>query len=388
VQRELKPGTVLTVDYIYNHAVGLPFIREDFERRRDASTLGVAAARSKINSVIGSSTMDQWIAANPAKNISAFSFISDTIFPGLYSDMTRARFTVGGFTKYSGLHINLRGNDRGRWKFRDLGWALSYAIGKGESSSTVGRVEFIATSDCNNKPNDKACFGPNALDRTHMFTGAGSFTIPGGFRLNSLWVFRTNRPYDILSPNFGGPTSGTNSVFANDMNGDNFADRIPQLGAGQWGRGVKDFEGLNKVIQEFNQTYAGQLGAHAKALVAAGLFTEAQLKKLGAVIPSIPLVPTTNPSPWHNLFATDVRFDRPIRLGKLREGLTVTPYADFYNLFNHAPANPYSGLGLTYGTLNFDYSKAAAGQRASDLDVTRGRNAPTRRVMIGVRVDF
>jgi len=389
VQRELKPGTVVTVDYIYNHAVGLPFIREDFERRRDAATLSVAAARTKINSVIGSSTMDQWIAASSARNISAFAFLgTDTIFPGLYSDMSRARFTVGGFTKYSGLHINLRGSDRGRWKFRDLGWNLSYALGKSESPSNVSRVEFIATSDCNNKPNDKACFGPNALDRTHMLTGAGFVTIPGGFRLNSLWAFRTNQPYDIYIPNFGGPTSGTNSYFANDMNGDYFADRIAQLGPGQWGRGVKDFEGLNKVIQEFNQTYAGQIGAHAKALVTAGLFTEAQLKTLGAVVPKIPLVPTTNPWPWHNLFTANVRFDRPIRLGKLREGLSVTPYADFYNLFNHAPSNPYSGLGLTYGSLNFDYSKAGAGQGPSDLDVTRGRNATTRRVMIGVRVDF
>ena len=35
VQRELRAGTVLSVDYIYNHGVGLPFMRPDFERRRD-----------------------------------------------------------------------------------------------------------------------------------------------------------------------------------------------------------------------------------------------------------------------------------------------------------------------------------------------------------------
>jgi hypothetical protein len=374
------------VDYVYNHAVGLPFTRTDYELRRDSTTLNAAAARTKINTVTGGVPVDQWIANNPTKNISAFGLINDTIFPGLYPDMTRARFIVGGFTKYRGLQFNLHGQLRNSWKFKNVGYNASYAWGRNESSSTVGRIEFIATSDCNRNWNDKACFGPSGLDRTSNLSTAFYMTVPGGIRLNSFWSYRTTAPQNLYVPQFGGATSSTNSVFANDLQGDNFQDRLPGVGAGQFGRGVKNFEDLNKIITQWNSTQAGQITAHGKALVAAGLFTEAQLKKLGAVSSTIPLVPMSNPWPWHDIFRADLRVDRPIRI---KERFEVIPFADIYNLFNHAPAGTYGGLGATFGSLNFDYAAGAKnGQAASDLDITRGRNTGTRRVMIGIRATF
>lgn len=392
-QRELKQGTVLSVDYIYNHAVGLPFVREDFERRRDATTLNVANAQKQITKVLAGKTVDQWIAANPTKGINSFGLITDSIFMGLYPDMTRARFTVGGFTKYSGLQVSLRGGERKLGFLRDAGYNVSYALARGQSSDTVGRVEFIATTNCNNKPNDASCFGPNGLDRTHMLSVAASFTVPSGIRFNSFWNFRTATPANVWLPNLGGFTSGVNSVFANDPNGDYFGDRLPGVGAGQMGRKIHSFKDLNKLITQFNSTYAGQIGAHAKALVAAGLFTEAQLKSLGAANSKIPLVPEANPWPYNNLFTTDLRVDRPIRLGRLREGLEVTPALDVYNLFNHAPAGAYAGLGNTFGSWNYAYG--APGATFSDLNITRGRLSPTgqaqyavRRLMVGFRVQF
>jgi hypothetical protein len=391
VQRELKPGTVLTADYIFNHGIGLPFTRYDYELRRDASTLQVGAAQTKINSVLKGQTVDQWIAANPRGTIGSFGLITDAIFMGLYPDMTRARFIGGGFVKYKGLQVSLRGSDRGRWKFRDLAYVVSYALARSESINATERAEFIAVAANNRKPNDKAYFGPTPLDHTHMLTAYGAFTIPGGFRFNSVWRFQTPRSYSLTVPNLGGATSGTNLVFAADLNGDNNpgADPLPGTSYGQWGRSVKSFQDVNKLINQFNSQYAGQITPHGKALVAAGLFTEAQLKKLGAVMPTIPLVPEGNPWPWHNLFTTDLSFTRPTKLSKLREGLTIIPFVDFYNLFNHSPAGPYSGLAATYGNLNFDYAKgAASGQGPSDLDITRGRQNTTRRVMVGVKVNF
>jgi hypothetical protein len=35
VQHEIKPGTVVSVDYIYNHGVGLPILVKDMGGRRD-----------------------------------------------------------------------------------------------------------------------------------------------------------------------------------------------------------------------------------------------------------------------------------------------------------------------------------------------------------------
>ena len=71
----------------------------------------------------------------------------------------------------------------------------------------------------------------------------------------------------------------------------------------------------------------------------------------------------------------------------------IVPFADFYNLFNHAPTqiatygmvNTLAGI---FGSLNFDYANAPAGQRASDLEAARGRLNPTRKVMVGIRFAF
>jgi|YelNatPaOPRAMG01_1025707.scaffolds.fasta_scaffold11200_1 hypothetical protein len=394
VQREIVPGTVLSVDYVHNHAIGLPNFLVDYERRRDAETLNVAAARARVNSVLGGKTVDEWIAANPTRNISAFGLISDTTYMGLYPDYIRARFFTGGFTRYRGLQVSLRGGGRSFWRIRDVGYNLSYALARGESASAVSRVEFLATPFDNRRWNWREAFGPNDLDRTHTLRWALVMTVPGGFRLNSFWQFNTAQAQNLTVPNLGGAISGANGFFGTDINGDGgrgttpAADLLPGTKAGAFGRSIKDFKKLNQIIQSFNQNYAGKLTPHGEALVRAGIFTEAQLKRLGAVIPTIPLVPENNPWPWHNLFTTDVRLDRPIKLTRLREGMEIVPFADFYNLFNHAPANIYGGLTARFGALNYDYAAAPEGQKASDLDYARGRLNRTRQVLFGLRFNF
>jgi hypothetical protein len=394
VQRELKPGTVISVDWIYNHGVGLPFFLVDKEFRRAATTLNVANATTQVNKVLGGLTVDQWIAANPTKNISAFSLISDSIYMGRFSDVTRMRLWDGGFSRYNGIQISFRGAERALWKLKDVGYNLSYAIARGEAAGAVGRVEFNASPIDNWTPNSKATFGPNALDFTHLITFNNTITVPGGVRFNSIWAFRTAAAQNLTVPNFGGATSGVNAFFATDLNGDGGTsttprgDLLPGATAGQFGRSISNFQQLNGIIAAFNSTYAGQLTPHAKALVSAGLFTEAQLKKLGAVIPSIPLCPVNNPWPWHNRFTTDLRIDRPISLAKLREGMQIRPFLDFFNIFNHAPVGTYGGLTGVFGALNYNYATAPAGSNATDLDVKRGRLNEGRRIQFGFRFDF
>jgi hypothetical protein len=395
VQRELKSGTVLSADFIYNHAVGLPFFLVDKEYRLDASTLNVSAARTKINSVLGGQTVDQWIASHPTGTIRSFGLTTDdTIYTGLYPDLSRLRLWDGGFTKYKGLQISLRGNERSLWRLKDVGYTVSYALARGESAGAVGRVEFGATPLDNHVPNAQYTFGPNNLDFTHMFNLNNTITIPGGFRFNSFWNFRTAGAQNITVPNFGGAISSQGGFFGTDLNGDGGrgttpqGDVLPGVNAGQFGRAVKNFEDLNAIITAFNSNYAGKLTPHGQALVKAGLFTEAQLVKLGAVTQTIPLVPTSNPNPWHNRFTTDLRVDRPINLGKVREGLSVNPFLDFFNLFNHNPRALYGGLGATTGSLNYDYSKAG-NMTESGLDSRQGRlDTFGRRLQFGFRVNF
>jgi hypothetical protein len=202
-----------------------------------------------------------------------------------------------------------------------------------------------------------------------------------------VWVFRTPVPQNVSLPALTSALSGNNDVFASDLNGDGHPDLLPGLGAGQFGRKVKSFADLNRVITRFNDTYAGTLTPHGQALVNAGLFTEAQMKRLGAVISPIPLVPLTNPEPWHNRFTTDIILQRPITF---RERIHAGPFLQVANLFNHAPAGLYGpSLSATFGSLNYDYAKAPAGLQAADLNRSiRGRNAATRAVLLGVRVDF
>jgi len=398
IQHEIRPGTVLTVDYLYNHGVGLPILRTDYERRRDAGFLNVPAAQAKVASVLGGMTVDDWIAANPAKGINAFGLTGDTIWPGFSSDQLRARFWDGGFSKYSALQINLRGMQPSVWsgksyQLKDIGYNVSYAYGVSQTSEAIGRVEFIATTNNNRLPNDRHWFGPNNLDYTHMLTAAGYLTVPGGVRFNSLWAFRTPGAQNITVPNFGGFVSGANGYYATDLVGDGGAatpnaDVLPGVDAGQFGRQVKSLDQMNLMIQRFNTNNAGRITPHGQALVSAGLFTEAQLVDLGAVTQSIPMIPSGNPNPWHNNFIVNLRVDRPIMLGKIREGMSFSPFFDAFNLFNHAPMGLYGGLGKTFGTLNFDYANGGAGQNASDLAYRVGRVASTRRVQFGFRFNF
>lgn len=113
------------------------------------------------------------------------------------------------------------------------------------------------------------------------------------------------------------------------------------------------------------------------------------MQQLGAYIQPIPLVPAGTPNPWHNVFRTDVRISRPI---KVRERWTVRPFADIINLFNHNPVALYTGLTNRFGALNFDYANAPLGQRAGDLNASRHRLDSSaqgnRLVQIGVRLDF
>ncbi|MGH8247468.1 MAG: hypothetical protein ACREUU_13670, partial [Gammaproteobacteria bacterium] len=283
---------------------------------------------------------------------------------------------------------------------RDASYLVSYSLARAEASGSVNAssYEFFAVPTENLNWNRKEAFGPTTGDFTHNLSVGSTLMTPGGFRLSSRWTFRTPPAAHLFVPNLGGAISGAQGIFGTDLNGDGGPaglprpDFLPGVNAGQFGRAVKSFRGLNRIIENFNQTYAGKLTPHGEALVRAGLFTEAQLKRLGGVIPMIPPVPESNPNPWHNLLVADLRVARPIAGKRLREGTRITPFVDIINLFNHAPPRLYgfgpTGLAGRFGSLNFDYANAPPGQRASDLDTQRHRMSDTRRFQVGIRVDF
>ncbi len=211
-------------------------------------------------------------------------------------------------------------------------------------------------------------------------------------RLNSFRRFRSWPAQTLTVPNLGGAISSSNGIFGTDLNGDGGtgsgsprADLFPGTKAGDFGRSIKSVDDLNKVIDAFNQNYAGKLTPAGQALVSAGLFSESQLRQLGAVVRTVPKVPANMPNPFHNIFTTDLRVDRPVAF---RERVRITPFADIINLFSHAPSGVYEGLGAKFGALNYDYAAAPQGQQASDLTNQRGRLSGTRLVQVGIRADF
>jgi hypothetical protein len=410
-QREIKPGHVLTVDFLYNHGFHLPFLGNDLECRRCASTLNVAKAQAKVNGILGGLTVDDWIAAHPGKTITSFGLATDGYFQGLTpnpsssydylktKDFLRMRvMSNGGVTTYEGVQIKMTGRLAQHLAIRDhpvirnMNYIASWAIGRAEATNAAGRPEFLTGSPDKLNPQNKVYFGPTALDHLHMVSSGIILDIPGGFRLNSIWTFRTSPPGALTLPAIG--ISGSNQLFTTDVNGEGtLNDVLTGTTINQLSRGINSWSDLNKAITKYNNTYAGQLTPQGQALVSAGIFTADQLKKLGAVAPTVPLVVTSNPWPYDNLLNTDLGISRPIHL-KARESFTIEPWLQIFNLFNHTGYGTYGGLGTAgWGSWSLNYHDPAnegvcGGNCIAALNQSRGRNADTRLLQFGLRVTF
>jgi len=385
---------MLTVDYVRNHAVGLPFLEVDYEQRRDASTLNVSAAKAKVASVLAGRTVDQWIAANPGKTISSFGLATDTIFAGKTPELIRARIMSGGYSLYSALQAKLVGRLTDKlWLFRNMSYQASYALGHSLATCGSTRAEFLNNSCDNHDINNSAYFGHTPFSNRHTFAAGVVTETPGGVRISQIWTYTSRGPLTLNVPALGG-LSGANTMFTTDLNGDGGSgssprgDLLPGLGLGGWGRDVSSINGLNKLITAYNQNFAGKPTPEGQALISAGIFTLDQLKALKAVSPIIPLVPPNNPNPFaSNPFNLDIRITRPIRIENalIVHNLAIEPYVDAFNLLNYRGRSAYSGLGQGFGSLNYDYGAHGALQ---DLKNQRAFAYGPRVIQFGFRVIF
>jgi hypothetical protein len=395
-QRELFKNNVLTVDYVRNHAVGLPFLNVDYEKRLDASTLDKSAAAAKVATVLAGKTVDQWLAtpANAGKTITAFGLATDVFFTGRTPDLLRDRILSGGFSLYSAIQARLVGRLTNKLGiFRNMSYSVSYALGHSLATCAAGRVEFGSSTCDNHTINNKQYFGLNAFSLRHIVGTGVLMDLPGGVGLNLGMSFSSRAPASLTVPALGG-ISGANALFTTDLNGDGGiattprTDLLPGLRNGNWGRGVSSIGELNNLIVAYNSTVAGHLTPAGQALVAAGIFTEAQLVALKAVSPIIPLVPGTNRTPFaSDPFNFTMRVSRPIKIENayVVHNLTIEPYLDIFNLFNYRGVGAYSGLGAGFGSLNFDYQNTG---RVQEEQNARGFAYGPRTIQLGFRVSF
>src|SRR5229473_1098548 len=367
VQRQLKPGTVLSVDYVRN--VGLhTLLGIDANYVGDARYLdqaGALGAISATNKSFGCTTATSAAAINCS--IAAGATISDyagnglstgglfdgnfpagpgtTAFPGINPNFGQILLLEPvGRSVYNAFQTSLKSNLHSPTRFiRNLNATVSYSLSRYKAPAVDG--DFINTAPDQRNPGQFS--GSNGLDRTHQLSAGVTMDMPFGARVNMITHWYSALPQDIYYNSLGNPED----VFQFDYLGDGQAtvnQPVPGSNVGSFGRDVKSGD-LNKFLQQLSTKFGNQLTPAGQTLVSAGLFTQGQLVALCAVTPS--LTGTAGCGPKFDLAPTgqvgnDAFFTFDLRLGwsirPLRhkfERLTFEPQVAFFNLFNRQNYN-------------------------------------------------
>jgi hypothetical protein len=403
VQRELRSNLVLSADYVRTRTLHT-LMRHNANRNGAADTLDVQRALTAMNMVqlsrhcpSGPAGVDCAIAAGAtlisyanaglsSSETASISGPSKAAFAGLNPDFNSVSvYETSGFSTYNALQVQLRGKlPNLRSLLKDTSLIASYSRSRMEGTAEDAAIINLAERVDNDDP---AGFrGPTALDRTHMFSAAAMFTMPGGLRLSSTWKAHTALPLTITVPQAAG---GGAEIFGTDFNGDGTGqDVLPGTNRGSYGRDIGcGATALNRVIDAYNSTQAGKLTPAGRTLVEAGLFSEGQLVRLGAVSPSVSRAPDGQVC-LDSFFTTDLRISRAFKLS--HERITIEPMLEWFNLFNIAnydlPDDKLSGsVNATVGSVN----GTTAGERTTRAGGTGSFvvGAP-RSWQLGIRVSF
>ena len=405
VQRELRPGMVLNVDYVRN--VGLhSLLGYDTNHVGDARFLNVNAAQHAIALTLancGVPTINQAITLCPSDPTGApsdplnpyvprpatiFDFagngldsgygkfgslpaavagtagVSDTpdtgaAFPGINPNVgaNQMLFPIGRST-YNALQVKLTSQKANPVRgMTNANFVVSYAFSRLSAMARDG--DFINNGF---SFRDTSLRGPNGLDRRHQFSAGAMMDFKYGASMSFITHWYSPLPSSLFLPS---PANGMQgAIFTSDLDGDGSlagntsgqsGDLLAGTGIGSFGRDV-GVGGLASLINQWNSSDAGKLTPAGQALVGAGLFTEAQLVALGAVTPAIS-APPQGQEGLGNMFTFDLKLGWKIKPLHAWERLTIEPQVSIYNLFNRqnfdSPSQPLSGiLNGTAGTLN------------------------------------
>ena len=257
-----------------------------------------------------------------------------------------------GRSVYNALQMKLVENVKSPMRgVNALNLQVAYSFSRFENSGgsqitgTAGDndQDFVLQAADNNVPN--RFFGPSLLDRTHQISFGGYTDVRAGFRIGITTHFGSPQSSALVVPTSG---LGDGEIFRTDFTGDGTSgDPVPGTHFGQFDRGI-NASNINRVINNYNSTVAGQATPAGQVLISNGLMTSSQLLALGGVAPTLPTAPA-NQVDFSWLRALDLKVSwRHI----FRERLTIEPSVGFFNLFNFANFNlpPVTMSGILTGT--------------------------------------
>lgn len=392
IQREIRPGMVVTADYLRNIETHT-LLAIDTNHVGDARYINMAAALAAINATVSPVgcgpvvTVSQSIPAvtcylNTVGPTAAMStFASNGLdsgyslcfgapcasvgepaaaFPGINPNVGANQMLYpSGRAVYNGLQLSLKQDLKTPTRYiRAMNLQVSYSLSKYVAMATDNDFINIATDF--NHP--LKYLGPNGLDRKNQISFGGSMDLPYKFRLGLIGHFYSPLP---VTPTLS-PTGNPGGIFMTDITGDGtgdgsfasnggYGDVLPGTGIGSFGRSI-NASNINTAIQNYNNSIAAGVPTPAgQTLIQNGLFTLAQLATsgFGGVQQPVPLAPT-NEANMGWLHAMDLSLNW---IYKFREHVEVEPGISFYNVMNFAnfngPVSPLSGvLSETPGTIN------------------------------------
>ncbi len=413
IQHEIRPGMVLSADYVRNvqthyllgidenHAGDTRFFNLGGAQQAIANTLADCGASSIQNGITTpcptgfytdsngnnrplmmadfagnglTSSADFDVACTNATN----GFGYPCAFGGINPNAPPLPFLKSvGRSVYNGLQVKLVDNVKSPFRgIRYLNFQVAYSLSRFENtgggsgdSPAASDQDFIISSLDNNRPN--RYFGPSVLDRTHQLSFGGYADLPGGFQTSLIAHFWSPLAVSVIVPN---TNLGPGEIFRTDFTGDGTVqDPVPGTHVGNFGRGI-NASNLNTVINNYNNTYAGQPTPAGQVLIQNNLFTLQQLQTIGAttlgqpfgdgVAPMLPNAPPGQVNlAW--LRAFDLKFSWK---HTFLERLTVQPSVGLYNVFNFAN---FDLPGLTLNGLLTGAAGQINGTNALDHNIDR-----------------
>ncbi|MGO9086768.1 MAG: carboxypeptidase regulatory-like domain-containing protein [Candidatus Sulfotelmatobacter sp.] len=390
VQHEIRPGVVVSADYIRNISLRYP-MTIDANHVGDSRYLNSTTAINAINATLsqcgvasinagisapcpsgnfvdangnprslyiedfagnGLASNNQFLGVGVPPSLVGLTPNQAGAFGGINPNLGQGLFNYPiGRSNYNALQVVLREQkERPLPYIKNMYLQCSYSLsryasplifagGDDQDSRSVtggagaGAYSSTAAGGALNYRNPVSNFGPTAFDRTHQFSVGTTVDFAKPLR-----VALIGHVYSPLSQSLTLVNQGrAGEIFHTDFNGDGTTgDLLPGTHPGSFMRAVKPGD-ETAVLEHYNNTIAGTILPAGQALINAGLFTNAQLIALGAVADSVPLGPDPNNRAGLGWLKTvDLKLSAPIKVG---EKLTLEPSAGAYNLFNFANFN-------------------------------------------------